>query len=77
MMVDIQRNLGFGRCLALAVAMLGLGLAAYAAPNYKVLHNFTGGTDGNGNTGVIVDFAGNLFAARGARGTAAMARAAA
>jgi len=41
------------RILALVITNLGLCIAAYAAPQYKVLHNFTGGTDGTGNTGVI------------------------
>jgi uncharacterized repeat protein (TIGR03803 family) len=69
MTVDLQWQLGFRRSSAVVVATLSLCLAAYAAPKYQVLHDFTGGTDGAGNTGVIVDSAGNLFAASGQGGT--------
>ena len=50
-----------GRALALAIAVLAYCPSARAAPQYRVLHNFTGGADGNGNSGVSLDQRGNLY----------------
>jgi hypothetical protein len=62
--VQTQRwKLSLSRTLATAALTLRLCAAAQGASKYEVIHNFTGGADGAGNTGVIVDSAGNLFAA--------------
>ena len=47
---------------ALAVLGLTLSTAALAAPNYKVLHAFTGGNDGGGLWGsLLLDKHGNVY----------------
>jgi len=47
--------------VVLAVAILGLGVAAQAAPGYKVLHSFSG-PDGDSARGVVIlDSEGNLY----------------
>jgi len=53
----------WNRNLALRLACLAslLGGAANGAVKYKVLHNFTGGADGNGNSGVTLDDKGRVF----------------
>jgi uncharacterized repeat protein (TIGR03803 family) len=51
------------RSLVLFALALSLCARAYAAPAYKVLHSFTGGDDGNGNSGVVLDEKGNLYGA--------------
>src|SRR5271166_2619484 len=56
-----RQNLNPKRGLAAVAAVLSLCLAAYGVPKYKVLHSFTGGFDGDGNTGVIVDHSGNVY----------------
>ena len=50
--------------LALLAAAIIVGLVplAWGAPRYKLLHIFTGGTDGIGGAGVTLDRAGNLYA---------------
>jgi uncharacterized repeat protein (TIGR03803 family) len=53
-----KRNSG----LILAAALLALCTTAQGASKYEVLHNFTGGADGNGNSGVTLDQKGNLYA---------------
>ena len=48
------------RGLAIAAAALALSALAQGAPKYAILHNFTGGSDGNGNAGVTADQKGNV-----------------
>ena len=48
--------------VVLAVAALGLGVAAHAGPKFKVLHGFGSGQDGAGLWGSLArDSAGNLY----------------
>jgi uncharacterized repeat protein (TIGR03803 family) len=52
-----------GKSLAVLVATLLLAPFAAAAGKYKVLHAFTGGSDGGGlYGGVVLESAGNLYA---------------
>jgi len=62
-MMPEPRKLSLGRFPAALAVMLGLCLAAHGSPKYKVLHNFTGGADGDGNAGVVLDQEGNLYGA--------------
>src|SRR5579872_2736470 len=57
-----QFSLGWSMALAVFAATLTLGSGAWAASKYKVLHTFTGGSDGEAPFAPpIFDKAGNLF----------------
>ena len=52
-----------GTAGAIAAVALSLCLPAYAAPKYRALHSFTGGSDGDGNAGVIPGEKGSVYGA--------------
>jgi uncharacterized repeat protein (TIGR03803 family) len=62
-------KLNMTRAFALAAAALSLVAVAQAAPNYKVLYNFTGSDGAGPYGGVIVDRNGNLYGTTSAGGT--------
>jgi len=45
----------------IAAALVLLPQALPASPKYRILHDFTGGGDGDGNSGVSLDQQGNLY----------------
>jgi uncharacterized repeat protein (TIGR03803 family) len=51
------------RGLAITAAALALCALAQGAPKYAILHSFTGGADGDGSAGVILDPTGNVYGA--------------
>jgi uncharacterized repeat protein (TIGR03803 family) len=68
--VQTQRwELSLSRTLATAALTLGFCATLQGASKYEVLHNFTGGADGDGNQGVAVDKNGNVYGASAGGGT--------
>ncbi|HEX8814685.1 MAG TPA: choice-of-anchor tandem repeat GloVer-containing protein [Terriglobales bacterium] len=52
-----------GRATRILAIALGLFLAAQADAQYKILHNFTGGADGDGGQAMALDPVGNIYGA--------------
>jgi len=53
----------FGSLMVAVSIVLFLTQAVLAAPKYKILHNFTGGADGDGGNALALDQSGNIYGA--------------